>query len=270
VLCTLGDLLLDVIVRLDGPIAEDTDTYGRTRVGAGGQAANVAAWTAALGRQARFLGKRARDPAGQLVAAELHRHGVDVAGPETGAGTGTVVSIATADGKRTMLTDRGVALDFRPDELDPDWLAGCDRLHIPGYSLVQSPVRDTAIAAAEFARRVAMGISVDLSSTSAIEEAGVDAFREILLAVGPDTVFANEDEAALVGDLDSETVVVKRGSRGCVVRRADEERDYPAEPAEVVDTTGAGDAFAAGFLAEGPELALRTAAQCVSQMGAMP
>src|SRR5688572_20118732 len=134
--CSLGDLLLDVIVRLDGPIAEDTDTYGRTRVGAGGQAANVAAWTATLGRRARFLGKRARDPTGRLVADELRRRGVDVAGPEADAGTGTVVSIATADGKRTMLTDRGVALDFRPEELDPDWLAGCQRLHIPGYSLV--------------------------------------------------------------------------------------------------------------------------------------
>ena len=269
-LCTLGDLLLDVIVRLDGPIAEDTDTYGRTRVGAGGQAANVAAWTAALGRGARFVGKRARDQTGRLVADELRRHGVDVAGPEADAATGTVVSIATADGKRTMLTDRGVALDFRPDELDPAWLAGCDRLHVPGYSLVQPPVRDTAIAAADLARRAGMGISVDLSSTSAIEDAGVDAFREVLLTVGPDTVFANEDEAALVGDLEVETLVVKRGARGCVVRRAGDERDYAAERAEVVDTTGAGDAFAAGFLAEGPELALRTAARCVSPMGAMP
>lgn len=269
-LCSLGDLLLDVIVRLDGPIAEDTDTYGRTRVGAGGQAANVAAWTAALGRQARFIGKRARDPAGRLVADELRRHGVDVAGPEAHVGTGTVVSIATADGKRTMLTDRGVALDFRPDELDRDWLAGCARLHIPGYSLVRPPVRDTAIAAAELARRGAIGISVDLSSTSAIKEAGVGAFRDVLFAVGPDTVFANEDEAALVGELEAETVVVKRGSRGCVVRRAGDERDYPAEPVEVVDTTGAGDAFAAGFLAEGPELALSLAARCVATMGAMP
>jgi sugar/nucleoside kinase (ribokinase family) len=245
VLCALGDLLLDVIVRLDGSIAEDTDTYGRTRVGAGGQAANVAAWTAALGREARFVGKRARDPIGRLVADELRRHGVEVVGPEVAVGTGTVVSIATADGKRTMLTDRGVALDFRPGELDPDWLAGCERLHIPGYSLFRPPVRDTALAAAELARGAGIELSVDLSSTSA-------------------------DEAALVGELEVETVVVKRGARGCVVRRAGEERVYRAEPAEVVETTGAGDAFAAGFLADGPELALRTAARCVAQMGAMP
>jgi sugar/nucleoside kinase (ribokinase family) len=266
VLCTLGDLLLDVIVRLDGPIAEDTDTYGRTRVGAGGQAANVAAWTAAIGRRARFVGKRARDSTGRLVAAELRRHGVDVAGPEVDAGTGVVISIVTAEGKRTMLTDRGVASDFRADEFNSAWMEGCDWLHLPGYSLLTSPIRVTAIEAAEFASHV----SVDLSSTAAIETAGVKAFKGLLSELGVDIVFANEEEAALVGDLDVDTFVVKRGPRGCVVRRAGEERAYPAEPAEVVDTTGAGDAFAAGFLADGPELALRTAARCVSQMGAMP
>ncbi|MGH3035389.1 MAG: PfkB family carbohydrate kinase, partial [Gaiellaceae bacterium] len=93
-ICTLGDLLLDVVVRLDGPIAADTDAYGRTLVGPGGQAANVAAWVVALGGRARFLGKRARDPAGRILLDELRGRGVEVAGPEEAAGTGTVVSIA--------------------------------------------------------------------------------------------------------------------------------------------------------------------------------
>ena len=93
-ICTLGDLLLDVVVRLESPIAEDTDTYGRTRVGAGGQAANVAAWVAALDGRARFVGKRARDPVGRLLADELRDRGVEVRGPEVESGTGTVVSVA--------------------------------------------------------------------------------------------------------------------------------------------------------------------------------
>jgi len=67
-----------------------------------------------------------------------------------------------------------------------------------------------------------------------------------------------------------DTFVVKRGARGCIVRSRSEEREYPAEPADVVDSTGAGDAFAAGFLLGGPELALQAAARCVAQMGAMP
>lgn len=265
-ICTLGDLLLDVIVRLDGPIAEDTDTYGRTRVQAGGQAANVAAWVVALGGRSRFLGKRARDPAGRLLAEELRRLGVELAGPEEDAGTGTVVSIAAPDGTRTMLTDRGVSTSFAPGELDSAWLGGCEWLHVPGYSLVVSPLRETALAAARIAPRV----SVDLSSTAAIRAAGVERFRETLAAVGPQLVLANEAEADLAGPLEAETIVVKRGARGCLVARGGQAEELPAVPAEVVDSTGAGDAFAAGFLLGGPELALDAAARCVAKMGATP
>jgi ribokinase len=262
VICTLGDLLLDVVVRLDAPITEDTDTYGRTRVGPGGQAANVAAWVAALGGNARFIGKRARDTAGALLAEELTRRGVELAGPVAESGTGTVVSVATPDGKRTMLTDRGVAPELTPEELDPAWLDGGTWLHVPGYSLVTSPIREAALAAAAHAP----GVSVDFSSTAAIQAAGVDAFRETVEALGPDVVFATEDEAALIGEIETKTVVVKKGAAGVLVG----ERAYEARAAEVVDTTGAGDAFAAGFLVDGLEAGLDAAAQCVATMGAFP
>ena len=265
-ICTLGDLLLDVVVRLESPIAEDTDTYGRTRVGAGGQAANVAAWAAALDGRARFVGKRARDPVGRLLTDELRGRGVEVAGPEVDAGTGTVVSVATPDGARTMLSDRGVSTDFRPEELEPAWLEDCDWLHLPGYSLVAPPLRNTALAAAARASRV----SLDLSSTAAIEAAGIAEFRSAVAAARPEVVFANEAEAGLVGDVEARTVVVKRGRRGCSVRSPDGEVALAALDADVVDSTGAGDAFAAGFLVGGSELALDAAARCVSKLGAMP
>jgi sugar/nucleoside kinase (ribokinase family) len=270
VVCTLGDLLLDVVVRLEAPIAEDTDTYGRTQVGAGGQAANVAAWVAVLGGRARFIGKRARDLAGRLVGQELQLRGVELAGPETNGTTGTVVSIATPEGKRAMLTDRGVSPDFRSDELDPGWLAGCAWLHLPGYSLARPPLRDTALAAAGLVRDAGADLSIDLSSVGAIAAVGADRFGALLRELRPRVAFATEEEADLVGDLEAETVAVKRGERGCVLRRGGEERELPAEPAELVDATGAGDAFAAGFLVGGPELALRAAARCVAKMGAMP
>ena len=265
-ICTLGDLLLDVVVRLESPIAEDTDTYGRTRVGAGGQAANVAAWAAALDGRARFVGKRARDPVGRLLVDELRGRGVEVVGPEVESGTGTVVSVATPDGARTMLSDRGVSTDLRPEELEPSWLEGCEWLHLPGYSLVAPPLRVAALAAAALAPRV----SVDLSSTAAIEAAGVTRFRAAVAEARPEVVFANEAEAALVGDLEARTVVVKRGARGCMVRSRDGSVELPALAAEAVDSTGAGDAFAAGFLVGGAELALDAAARSVSKLGAMP
>lgn len=261
-ICTLGDLLLDVVVRLEGPIAADTDTYGRTRVGPGGQAANVAAWTAALGGRTRFIGKRANDSAGAMLADELRRRGVDLAGPVEDAGTGTVVSVATPDGQRTMLTDRGIAPELAPDELEASWLDGCEWLHIAGYSLVRSPIREAALAAAALAPRV----SVDLSSTAAIEAAGVADFRALLDRIRPQVVFANADEAALVGEVETETFVLKRGADGIVISGA----RYDARPAELVDTTGAGDALAAGFLLGGPELGLDAAARCVATMGAFP
>jgi sugar/nucleoside kinase (ribokinase family) len=165
-----------------------------------------------------------------------------------------------------MLSDRGVAVDLRADEVDDAWLAECDRLHLPAYSLVASPIRAAALRAAALAPRV----SVDLSSTAALEAAGLRQFRGLLENLGADLVFANEAEAALLGEIAAETVVVKRGARGCLVRRDGREEEYPARPAKVVDSTGAGDAFAAGFLLEGPALGLEAAARCVSQMGAMP
>ncbi len=264
-ICTLGDLLLDVVVRLDGPIAGDTDTYGRTRVGPGGQAANVAAWVAELGGKSRFVGKRAADPAGRMLVDELTRRGVDVAGPEVDSGTGTVVSLAAPDGTRTMLSDRGVSPDFTPEELDPLWVEGFAWLHLPAYTLVRAPIAATAFRAGQIARTTGARISLDLSSVSAIQALGVDSFRERVAGLAPEVIFGNAEEVALVRP-EALTVVEKRGAEGCVVNGV----AHPAVPAEVVDTTGAGDAFAAGFLLDGVELGLQAAARCVARLGAFP
>jgi sugar/nucleoside kinase (ribokinase family) len=112
-------------------------------------------------------------------------------------------------------------------------------------------------------------VSVDLSSTASIEELGVDTLRGLLEEVRPALILASEAEAALVGALDAETVVVHTAA-GCVVRDRGGTHEHAAEPVEVVDATGAGDAFAAGFLLGGYEMALRAGARCVGQMGAMP
>src|SRR5687767_4034684 len=122
---TLGDLLLDVIVRLEQPLAEGADADAVTLLGPGGQAANVAAWIAELGSEARFVGKRADDEAGGIAARGLERYGVEVRGPVVAGRTGTVVSLVAADGSRTMASDRGVSPELTAGELDPGWLSGC-------------------------------------------------------------------------------------------------------------------------------------------------
>jgi sugar/nucleoside kinase (ribokinase family) len=261
VLCTIGDLILDVIVLPDGPLAVDGDTPASIRLAAGGQAANVAAWASALGAPSRLICKRGNDAASELAAAELARHGVELCGPVVPGRGGVVVSTRDAGGGRTMASDRGVASSLEPAELDPAWIQSCDVLHVSGYCLLREAMAQTAIEAARLANRV----SVDLASAHDIEIAGAERFAARLRALGADLVFATEDERAAVRGFDA-TWVIKLGPRGARFP----EGEFPAPPVEAVDTTGAGDALAAGYLVGGPELAIEAAARCVRVVGAMP
>jgi ribokinase len=272
VICTLGDLLLDVVVRTASPLAPGADSPVETRLATGGQAANVAAWVAELGGDARCIVKQADDPAGALARRLLEARGVELVGPVTSGRTGVVVALVTPDGERTMATDRGVSVELREDELDARWLDGCRCLHLSGYALLAEPIAAAALAAARLARAREARVAVDLSSWSSIRAYGAERFRANLEAVAPDVVFANEPEWEMVGGAYAlaETAVVKRGSRGVDVRSADGVDEHPPLGADVVDTTGAGDALAAGFLVGGIELGLEAAARAVGQLGAVP
>lgn len=257
-LTTLGDLLLDVVVHLEGPLVVGDDRVAVTHTGAGGQAANVAAWAQTLGADARVVCKRGADAAGELAAREFARHGAEIVGPCEGRG-GVVVSFAAA-GDRTMASDRGAAPELRPDELDDSWF-DCDVLHLSGYSLLREPIAATAVAAARAARAHQAQVSVDLSTWALAD----DAFRMRVREVAPDVVFANARERAALGALETRWVL-KRGADGVRV----DGRDFAALAADAIDTTGAGDAFAAGFLIGGVELGLEAAARCCAQLGTMP
>jgi ribokinase len=272
VICTLGDVLLDVVVRTTEPLAPGADSPVETRLATGGQAANVASWVAELGMEARCVAKLADDAAGALVRELLKARGVALVGPRVSGSTGVVVALVAPDGERTMATDRGVSPELREDDLEARWFDGCSWLHLSGYALLAEPIAEAALAAARLARAREARVSVDLASWSAIRAYGAERFRANLDAVAPDAVFANEPEWEIVGGAYAlaETSVVKRGSRGVEVRTRDGVDEHSPLDADVVDTTGAGDALAAGFLVGGIELGLEAAARCVGSLGAVP
>ncbi len=264
---SLGDLALDVVVRAESDVARGADTPARVSLSAGGQGANVAAWAAALGASSRWVGKRAGDLSGRLAAQALERAGVELAGPVEAARNGVVVSLVGPDGERSMFPDRGVATMLEPVELRPTWLV-CDHLHVSGYALLAEPVVRAAVRAIDLARTNGARVSIDLSSWSAIRDAGPERFRGLVESLEPDVVFANEEEDDVFGGPLADAVwILKRGVRGCSF--GGDERDALEVP-EVVDTTGAGDALAAGWIVGGPDLALEAAACCVQRAGSMP
>jgi ribokinase len=272
---TLGDVLLDVVVLPSEPLVPGGDVRASTRAGAGGQAANVAAWAAELGADARCIAKRGNDPAGELVARELAERGVELVGPVADGATGVVVSIVR-DGDRSLASDRGVAPSLAPEELDAAWLE-CDLFHLSGYALLREPIAGTALLAARLAREHGARISVDVAAWTEIRDYGPGPFRALIDELEPDVLFATEAEWELLGGayLSAPVGVLKRGSRGFSVFTEDARLDFAALETEVVDPTGAGDALAAGFLLggsieEAARRGLDAAARCIATVGSMP
>ena len=263
--------MLDLIVRIERPLEHGDDTPAVTRAGVGGQAANVAAWAAVLGAQSRLIAKRGGDTPGRLAADEVGAHRVEVLGPMAPGRNGVVVSIVEPGGERSMLSDPGVAAELRADEVKAEWLAGCDVLYLSGYALLRHPIEEAGAKAAAVVRAHGGAVAVDLSTWTAIRDFGAERFLARLEDLRPDVVFTNERELAeLAADPPAGTVVLKLGAGGAAVIDDGKRTDYPAHATVVVDSTGAGDALAAGFLVGGIGLGLEAAARCVAKPGAMP
>lgn len=247
----VGDLLDDVVVRQHAPVRRGADTPSTIVRRRGGSAANVAAVAAQVGYRARFIGQVGDDAAGRMLVHELTVLGVDVRVRHRGR-TGTVVALVDHRGERTMLTDRGSATELAL--VEAAWATGLHTLHVPLYSLAVEPLATSSRSLIDIARHEGATISVDLSSVTVLDDLGVAAVVAMLQSMAPDVVLANADEAQHVGLATLQGVarvaVVKQGAEPALVTvRGDRTVEVPVpEPCVAADTTGAGDAFAAGFL----------------------
>ena len=250
VLAAVGDLVDDVVVRIGGPINLASDTEARIERRRGGSAANVAAMAAALSGRARLLGQVGDDAAGQALCDDLSARSVDVGCVRRGGHTGSIVVLVDGSGERSFLTDPGASRQLA--DPSPEWLDGVDVLHVPFYSLAGGPIADTAATLIEWAFQRGIAVSVDLSSVTVIEQLGAAGVRSRLAVLAPTIVFANADEARALGvdaSLAGAITIVKHGSDPAQVLLPDgSSHAVPAGARYDVDTTGAGDAFAAGVL----------------------
>ena len=275
----LGDLMVDVVARLFGPLAEGSDSPGVISYIGGGSAANTAAWLARVGETTTFIGAIGDDPAGQAQAESLHRLGVDVRfRVDRTRPTGTCLVLVAPSGERTMVPDPGANLSLLEHDVPTDEFRPGDHLHVSGYALLRDS-RDAALHAIDAARRSAMTVSVGAASAAPLRQLGAAGFLQMV----PDDalLFANETEAGvLVGDSATPQatpqelarrlaagvgqVVITAGSGTAAWSNGEAMASMAAEPLDQpeLDTTGAGDAFAAGFLAArardaDPEVCLR-------------
>jgi sugar/nucleoside kinase (ribokinase family) len=285
----IGDVMTDIIVRPDGPIAVGADRRATIRMLPGGAGANQACWLAHEGVSTRFVARvGASDRARQKML--LAGYGVDARlGADEIQPTGTLVNLLSPDGERSFLTDRGANLKLGRADLPASLLGGVDFLHVSGYMLFEKEPRAAVLEIIAEAKRRKIPFAVDPASSSFLQEVGRDRFLE--WTKGAQFFFLNTDEAeVLTGAHEPDAqlailaqtfpvVALKRGREGAMVAEGERRWSVPAPNVSALDTSGAGDAFLGGFLGaylkkEGTDAALRRGvalgSQSVTTFGARP
>ena len=287
ILC-IGDLALDVISQLKEPINYGNDTASRISSHPGGQAANVATWITRTHSKAQLVARVGNDPVGFALISDLDKYGVEHMNlMHSGRPTGVVVILVDANGERTMFPDNGANADLEVSDLPP--LDDVDGVYLSGYALLDFRSRDAVLSMIGKIKAAGKPIYFDPTTTGAMKIVSRD---EVLSWVKlMDGILLNSEEALYLGDAkDVETaeknltaytplVVIKLGSRGAMAVHGDIFAKVSAVTTNVVDTTGAGDSFAAGFIPKWLEtndleasLSAGTAlaAKCVATVGARP
>jgi len=291
----VGDLMTDTVARAAYPLAKGSDTPAAVTIHGGGSGANVAAWLAVEGVDVAFVGRRGSDIAGRNRDMELMGYGVDARLVMDGERpTGTCVVMVTHKGDRTMLSDPGANAALLPEDIErcKDLFTQGTHLHLSGYSLLNEGSRKAAIHTLDLARKAQMSVSVDGGSSSPLKRMGAEPFLE--WTQGVRLLIVNTKEAEILTGRESPEqaakvltawypqVVIKKGEDGALwyTNGRPEPVTVAADPLDkIVDGTGAGDAFVAGFLppwldgkqpADALTAGCRLAARAMQHLGARP
>jgi sugar/nucleoside kinase (ribokinase family) len=269
--------------------------YGKMAAGieaSGGSAANTIAGIASLGGKAAYIGKVADDLLGKVFAHDLRATGVryDTTPLTGGPPTARCLILVTPDAQRTMNTFLGASVEFQPGDIDRDLVASAQVTYLEGYLFDRPSAKEAFRQAGEIAHQAGRKVSLTLSDPFCVDRHRAD-FRELIRG-HVDILFANEaeicslyetkdfEQAAAAVKGEAEVAVLTRSEKGAIVVTAKERVAVPAAPvAKVVDTTGAGDLFASGFLygftrgrdmAHCARLGALCAAEIISHFGARP
>lgn len=279
-LCAIGNALVDIIVSTDdaflqaNQIAKGAMTlvdeeasaalYSRAgtavELSSGGSAANTIVGAAALGAHCAYLGKVGQDQFGDVFTHDLRAQKVRFATqPSPDLATGRCLILVTPDAQRSMSTYLGAAVEFAPEDVDAALIQKSTITYLEGYLFDKPAARQAFVKAAELAHDAGGKVALTLSDVFCVTRHR-EAFLELVRG-GTDILFSNECElkelyktqdvrAALAAVREhTDIAIVTRGAQGALIAAGDQTYEIPAHPvASVVDTTGAGDLFAAGFL----------------------
>jgi sugar/nucleoside kinase (ribokinase family) len=290
-LVIVGDVMVDITAVIDVELNYASDAPGKISQQPGGAAANSAAWAAYKGAETVFIGGIGDDAAGVSAKSALTEVGVDarliVGQNQT---TGSCICIVDPSGERTMIPDQGANSLLAVEHLTADLLQPGNHLHISGYTYLQPTSKIAAIEILAKAKAAGLTTSIDPSSASMIELAGVEEVRNWIN--GTQLLFPNADEArVLTGESDmkkaaellldlAEAVIITLGAAGAMqLSRNAPEVIVAAPKVKAVDATGAGDAFAGGYLANwitskdalsALNAGVAAGSECVQHIGARP
>jgi sugar/nucleoside kinase (ribokinase family) len=255
----LGDLVVDVVLAPAIDLATGSDVPGRVMLRQGGSATTTARWLGRAGARVALIAAVGRDAEGRALVGTVRRDGVTphvvrVAGYRTGR----IGVLVAPGGERSFVQDRGATLRLAPKHLRPRWFASAELLHLPAYSLLDQPLGDAGRRAAELAHAAGALVTVDLSSSGPLLALGQAAAAETIRSARPDLLFAAGSESRALASSDeglldlAAIVVLKRGGEGVTVLHRESgpagRIDVAARTVVASDTTGAGDAFDAGFV----------------------